>query len=607
MFAVVVSRDGAPLDIHPDVRRDHIVEIVGDRRHVAIMASRPDALPAEAGYCGIQTLDRRFWLVGRFLLDARDELRARLADHLPRGGHDLSDAELCLRAYAAWGDGFVDRLTGDFCFALWDAARNRLVCARDQLGVRCLFHAEAGGSVLVSDSLDWLAAQGVLPQDFDDLWIADFLGVGHSLDVERTVYRHIRRLPPAHRLVVAEGRSAVDRYWRLDIREPLYLRDRRLYAEQFLDLLSRSIRDRLPSGRVGISMSGGLDSTTLAACAVQATGDPSRVVAETVCFERSVAADEGHFSTLAARHLGIELKLRVSDDLVYDPEWRSRSGHMAEPNTAVVSAHVFRGIARERAGVAPVWFHGEGPDNALDFERNAYLGWLLGRKDWLRLGEAVLHYVRAKGLGGWRQTLARYAGLNERHDDSFAVPPWLERSLAGRLGLERRFRRVGTIAPPGHPDRHPWHPRAVASFGDPLSPSLFGDYEYEESLGPTVLRHPFLDLRVLEYMLSVPPVPWARRKLLMREAMRGRLPAELLARDKVSLPVSPVEVALRTQHLPGLSGGSDLAAYVDVRALPVGPPTGEVLERVLAVHALDHWLATRSGQAGPSVVPMRGW
>ena len=92
-------------------------------------------------------------------------------------------------------------------------------------------------------------------------------------------------------------------------------------------------------------------------------------------------------------------------------------------------------------------------------------------------------------------------------------------------------------------------------------------------------------------MLSVPPVPWGREKLLLREAMRGRLPPEVLARKKVSFPATPIADPFRTGGLPGLSPGGRLAEYVDVRALPVGAAIGNDLDRILAVHVLDQWLA----------------
>ncbi len=78
-------------------------------------------------------------------------------------------------------------------------------------------------------------------------------------------------------------------------------------------------------------MSGGIDSTTLAACTTASTGDPSRVVAECTHFERLMPDDEASFATLAAKRLGIELHVKAIDDFIYDPDWRSQRGG-AEPS-----------------------------------------------------------------------------------------------------------------------------------------------------------------------------------------------------------------------------------------------------------------------------------
>ena len=590
MFAAIFNVDGKPVDQRRFGTSGHEFECLDRTRHVAFVCSQAGSHLATGEAGGIRSLGGQYRIVGRIRLDARDELRPLLASFSEAGLGEVSDADLCLRAYAAWGDAFLDRLAGDFCFALWDDQRKRLIGARDQLGVRSLFHAEVGGAWFVSDSLDWIAAQTAVSRDLDDTWIADFLTVGHSLEAERTVYRHIRRLPPAHVLTISGTGAAMRRYWRLDIGDPLYFRDRRQYTEGFVDLMSKSIADRLPAGRVGISMSGGLDSTTLAACAVNVTGDTSRVVAECLYFERFASAREREFSSLAADRLGIELRHRPGDGLVYDAQWWTRSISTPEPSDLITTAHFDRGVVCERAERASVWFYGEGPDNALTFERNDYLAWLSGRRDWRRLAEAGVFYLGAKGFSGWWETLRRYTRRRDTVDESIVVPPWIDPALVHRLDLPRRLAgemRTGAVGE-GPVPRHPWRPRAVARFNDPIWPAVFADYEFEESLGPLALRHPFLDLRVLEFMLSVPPLPWAREKLLLREAMRGRLPAEILARRK-----TPHEATLPFgDELPRLSRDGNLDRFVDISIVSAGNWSGRLRNNAIAVHVLDHWLTT---------------
>lgn len=501
------------------------------------------------------------WLVGDVRLDGR---RGKLA---------------CLQAYGKWGDAFVDQLAGDFSFALWDDASRKMVCARDQLGVRPLFYANASatgakGAWFVSNSLAWIAAQPGIDLELDDTWIADFLGVGHCRDFERTAYRHVHRLPPAHVLTLSAAGATVRQYWRLEIGEPIQHADRRLYTEQFTELLSHSIADRLPAGRVGISMSGGLDSSTLAACAVDVTGDRSRVTAETRVFDRLIPDDEEHFSSLVAQRLGIDFRLRPMDDQTYDPAWRTRPIRTAEPTAAIVHAHPELLIAHDMAAKATVWFHGEGPDNALEFEGRAYLSWLRGRGAWRQYGSAMAQYVRGRTVGDWLRFAIRSAGFRKESDAGEAPPAWLNPDLVRDRGKTDR-------------PAHPWHPQAVASFNDPIWQSFLGGFDETPGFE---WRHPYLDLRVLEFMLSVPPIPWARRKLLLREAMRGRLPTEILTRRKTPLAQSPLRQAIAIHGLPALSGSDPLRRYVDENRLPVGLPAEGELDSVLRVHALDHWL-----------------
>lgn len=535
---------------------------------------------ADSDLSAIERLADRYWIVGRIRLDAR----AELADRLSLA--PASDALLCLHAYAAWGEDFLKHLAGDFCFVLWDEPEQRLVSVRDQLGVRSLFWTEAGGTVFVSDRLDWVAARPGLGRELDEAWIADFLVANVCADLERTVYRDIRRVAPAHALVATEGGMTTRRYWRLAVDEPIFFRDRRHYGERFRELLGRAVTDRLPPGRVGVSMSGGLDSTTLAAAAVEVTGDPGRVVAMCDHFERLMADEEGRFSALVARHLGIELELRAIDDLVYDPHWRERSPPYSEPSLLVVSAGADRLAAREMAGRASVWLYGEGPDNALALDRDAYLSWLARRGEWLRLTHALLQYAAVKGRRGWMATLHRHLGRAKVPSPHVGVPAWLDAGLTGRLDVAGRLARLDE----GEGPAHPWHPAAMASFGGPAWQRALGDLECDEMVAGFAWRHPFLDLRVLQFMLSVPPVPWAWEKELLRDAMRDRLPAEVLARRKTPLAQWPLAGKLREHGLPDLSSNRRLGPYVDVARLSAAQPSDAELWSVLAVHALDHWL-----------------
>ena len=167
------------------------------------------------------SLDRSTWLTADVRLDDRERLAARLRGRGRDATIALSDAELVLHAYAAWDDGCLDHLQGDFAFALWDGRRRRLLCARDQLGVVPLHYARVPDGLLVATAVDALLLHPAVSDELDEEAIADFLLLGHYSDFEATAFERIRRVPPAHVLTWQDGDVRVRRYWRMPRWEPL--------------------------------------------------------------------------------------------------------------------------------------------------------------------------------------------------------------------------------------------------------------------------------------------------------------------------------------------------------------------------------------------------
>lgn len=594
MFAAIVDLHRRPIDPAelgiPAAPSSRQLCQPGGARHVVLLRDRDASPMRDLETSAIEELGGRFWLVGRTRLDGRGDLAARL--DLSAGDDTVSDAGLCLRAYAKWGDNFLDHVFGDFAFVLWDAARDTLIAARDQLGVRSLYHARIGSTWIGGDSLEWILSRPDVGRDFDDTWIADHLTAGASLDFERTAWRAVQRLAPAHLLSmspVSSTAATARRYWRLELGDPLYLRDRGLYSEIFRERVRQAVADRLPrQGRIGLSMGGGLDATMLAAMAVETSGGHDRVVAACYHFERLLPDKELGFARLAASHLGIELDEIAFDDTMYDPDWRSVPACTPEPWAGALRARYDREVGERFVGRAGVWLQGEGPDNALKFDRAPYLSWLRRERRWGRLAEALWLYARAKGFRHWDRTLRRYTGGTPADADDPGLPPWIEPGLATRLHLADR------LASMDGEFNHPWHPAAMASFGSTLWQRMFADIEIEESLAPVVWRHPFLDLRVLQFMLSLPPVPWAYRKLVMREAMQVRLPAAILTRDKTPLSADPMPLVMRGRDLPPLQSAETLARWIDLPRLKAEGTDSAWLENLLRAHTLDHWLATHT-------------
>src|SRR4051812_10557733 len=308
-IAGVVAHGGAPVDAAllgrmarlmaahaPDGER--VVELEGCGFAHALLLTGDRPAPA-----GPLTLDPSLTLVCDARLDGRAELVRALAAAGEEADAEASAAELVLRAYRAWDVGCVERLLGDFAFAVWDAPRRRLFCARDPFGVKLLYHASPRGAFVFSNTLECVLLHPGVDTALDEVAVADFLVRSVQLDLDRTIRRSVRALPPAHALVVEDGRVRAWRWWAPPVEEPLRYRRVGEYAEHFAAVFSAAVRDRVPEGAVSVLMSGGRDSPAVAAMAVAAGRGPVR--AFTTVSSGMIREEEGRYAKIAADALGI--------------------------------------------------------------------------------------------------------------------------------------------------------------------------------------------------------------------------------------------------------------------------------------------------------------
>jgi len=534
------------------------------------------------------TIDGRRWIVGDARLDARRELIEALAASGSHSTASASDAELILAAHHAWGDACVDHLRGDFMFAIWDAERQQFFGARDQLGVKPFYYARRGARLVFSNSLDCVRLHPAVSRDLYEPALADFLLFGVNRDQAATSFSDIRRVPPAHAVISSPHGIHTRRYWTLPIENPIEMaRDE--YPERFTALLAESVRDRADARQLGVLMSGGLDSPTLAAVAqrvihTDATGGTLHAI--TSVYDRLIPDRERHFAGLVADRLKIPIRFDVRDDEPSIADWGRTSARTPEPveNPPAFAAGLvfFENVSRD----ARVLFYGEGPDNALRYEWRPYLAHLTARRDLRRLAAAVsddltLHR-RVPLWSSLRQLLPGQRSLPWTE----AYPEWLDPDFAARSECRERWHREHRRPAP----RHPVRPRGYDSFSDPRWQLLFENCDISGAATGTEVRHPFLDLRVLQFMLAVPAMPWCRNKLLIRTAMRTALPPEVIGRRKTSLASSPDFERIQTRGLPPLVAAPASARFLNQAKIPVTPRTPFELRSVLRAHGLNHWL-----------------
>ncbi|HET9712015.1 MAG TPA: asparagine synthase-related protein, partial [Pyrinomonadaceae bacterium] len=239
--------------------------------------------------------------------DARIDGREELIAKLPRAPETQNDSELILLAYETWGEDCLKHLIGDFAFAIWDSRSRRFFCARDHFGVKPFFFTHVANTFKFSTNLNSLRTGS---DALNETAIGDYLLFGLNQDLSTTTFREIQRLPPAHSLTLHNGSLSIRRYWTPDTSKEVRYRDSDSYVERFNELLQRAVRDRLRARRVAVSMSGGLDSTSLAAVACELGAD---VHACAVVYDKLIPDEERYYATLAANHMGIPISYVVAD------------------------------------------------------------------------------------------------------------------------------------------------------------------------------------------------------------------------------------------------------------------------------------------------------
>jgi asparagine synthase (glutamine-hydrolysing) len=516
------------------------------------------------------SLDGQFWITADARIDCRDELEKKL-EQQGRGaaGRPATDSALILRAYAAWGAECVEHLRGDFAFAIWDARKKLLFCARDHFGVKPFYYCELGELFLFSNTLDCLRQHSDVSDDLNDAAIGDFLLFGLNCDVATTTFRDIRRLPAAHAMTISAEGLRIQRYWSPPTEGCIRYRRAEDYVEHFQILLQAAVADRMRVDRAGILLSGGLDSATIATTARElaaSAGGAQDLRAYTVVYESLIPDQEGRYAREVAEFLGIPQQFIAMDDLRPFDRWAEPEIRSPEPVDDPFFAGLFdqfHAIATDRRVV----LSGEGADNLMHFQMWPFAQDLVRNQEWGSLLRESSRYLwlRPSILPGLKR---RAQSLFGKDPTAPVYPRWLVPDFARRLNLKDRAKEWSQL-PAARP--HPILPEAHASLSLPQWSAMFE----QENPGVTrclvEVRHPFLDLRVVNFLLALPPFPLFFDKQLLREVVAGRLPESVRTRRKTPLAGSSLVKHLRQPHtgwMDHVAWDAEMDSYVNKSALP---------------------------------------
>ena len=481
------------------------------------------------------------------------ELRAELEARGHRF-HTRSDTEVLLTAYAAYGVECLFRLHGMFAFALWDGGRRRLVLARDRVGKKPLYYRLDGDGIAFASEPKAFLAEPAFEARPDVTALSDYLTY-HYVPAPGSAFAGVRRLPPAHSLVIEDGVVRIERYWSLRYQPKRHLSE----ADAATELLARlrgAVRRRLVADvPIGAFLSGGIDSSTVVALMAEASAAPVRTFS--IGFEER-EYDERPYARLVARRYGTDHHEYVVQpsaiDILPRLVW-----HYNEPyadSSAIPTFHLAE-LTRSHVTVA---LNGDGGDESLAGYRRYLANVLAGRYPALtrRLSRPLSALLARVPVGGrGMDHVRRFAGgLGEPLARRYArwvthLDPGLKRELTTEDFQQAAHDRDS--------DDHLLEAFAQQAGADPVDAILAVDvatYLPDDLLVKVDIatmahglegRSPFLDHDVMEFCASLPPDLKIRRretKYLLKRAVRDLLPAAVIERPKQGFGV-PIDCWLR--------------------------------------------------------------
>ena len=290
-----------------------------------------------------------------------------LREELLQKGHRFtsrSDTEVILHLYQEEGENCVNKMNGQWAFAIWDGGRKKLFLSRDRLGVRPLFFTRAADSFLFASEVKALLACPETDRELDLQALDQFFTFWAAI-APRTAFKNISQLPPGHSLVVENGQVRVWQYWNLEYPTSDAYPDgqENQLAQELLDLLRDATRIRLRSDvPVGAYLSGGIDSTVTTALARGLVGD--RLRSFSVSFE-DAEFDESTYQQEAVQYLGTQHSdVRCTYDAIAEA-FPEMIRHAEQPVLRTAPAPLFHLAKLVRASGYKVVLTGEGADEML--------------------------------------------------------------------------------------------------------------------------------------------------------------------------------------------------------------------------------------------------
>jgi asparagine synthase (glutamine-hydrolysing) len=311
----------------------------------------------------------------------------------------------------------------------------------------------------------------------------------------------------------------------------------------------------------------------------------------TYVYESLIPDSEGEYAREVGNSLLVPIKFMALDEAQLFERWDDPNLSWPEPLDNPFLAILSKAY-REISAECRVLFSGEGNDNLMDFQMWPYVEDLRRRGEWQRFLTDVANYLWVRPFP-WRGIRARALRLVGKDPHAPVYPQWLSVEFSRRMNLEARWKEQNDL--PKSWTAHPIHPRGHGSLALPQWTHSFEQEDPGATHYPVETRYPFLDLRMVNYLLALPPFPWFFKKTLVREAMTERLPERIRTRPKTPLQGDPVLAQLQrngSKQLKKIPLGADLDRYIERSALlaPHAKMNPEQVSLALRPYCLNIWL-----------------
>ncbi|MEO5898379.1 MAG: asparagine synthase (glutamine-hydrolyzing) [Vicinamibacterales bacterium] len=557
---------------------------------------RLSIVDVSAGHQPLSNEDDSIWIVFNGEIYNHADLRRELEST----GHRYktrTDTETIVHAYETWGDACVDHLRGMFAFALWDAPRRRLFLARDRMGVKPLYWAHRHGRLVFGSEIKSILQSGIVDRRPNEAALPELLGTRY-LSGEETLFKGIYRLMPGHTLVFEDGCVTVRKYWDVPVgrsnAETAAISDREA-VDRFRDLLTESVRLRLMADvPLGMFLSGGLDSSAIAALMAGMIDRPLQTF--------SVAFKDRAFSELDyARQVSTAIKADAHEVVIDDQDFFGALPrliwHEDEPIAHPSSVPLYF-VSELASRHVKVVLTGEGSDELLagygKYPR-ALVNWRAAAA-YSAVPEALRSWVASSVVPRLPARFARYAKRSFLAVEATPESMFFDNFAA--IGV-RRQRELLSAAHGSSVTAAQAYSSSRAYFDAPnghsttLDRLLYADLKTylvellmkqdQMSMAASIeSRVPFLDHKLVEFAASLPTrlkLRGFKTKWILREAVRGILPSEIITRKKMGFPV-PFGIWMRGQWQ---SVARDV--LLDRRTRERGIVEPVAIERLISAHA----------------------